>query len=330
MRIVDNKPTISWVNVDKKQAPEYNNGNIPPNIDWYISSLLANYKQYKLDPSTKSQLIYFIYLLLNKDFQSFLIRLRTLFDISKDGFEENADFKSWEKDFNQSANTFRREGITDKRFERILKYYVSNTGKQVQFLKTKEKQEDPTEEIVHVLLLGFGIPRNFYFPWLMFMSSILFMPNPKHFLDSLARNPQEEKMKIEGSTITISITRETTLNSIRVLLDKNKVKVNRAIQDAKDRVKETELEVEFLDRDYQAYKIYSNYSARDNKYSSERKVDKVNEKLRLPSKKYLGEDFNDGSIRKIASRMNQRIESTFTDRQRVFESVLDKIEQTSQ
>jgi len=329
MRIVDNKPTISWVDVNRKQTPENHKGKIPPNIDWFISSLLANYKQYRLDPSTKSQLIYFIYLLLNKDFQRFLIRLRALFDVPKDGFVDINDFKSWEKSFNQSTNEFRTKGHTVIRFEKILKYYESNTGKRVQFLKTKARQEDPIEEIVHVLLSDFDIPYNFYFPWLIFMSSILFMPNPKHFLDSLARNPQEEKMKIEGSTITISITRETTLNSIRALLDKNKEKVNRAIQDVKDRVKETELEVEFLDRDYQAYKIYSNYSARDNKYSSERKVDKVNEKLRLPSKKYLGEDFNDGSIRKIASRMNQRIESTYSDRQRVFESVLDKIEQTS-
>lgn len=153
------------------------------------------------------------------------------------------------------------------------------------------------------------------------------MPNPKHFLDSLARNPQEEQMRIEGSTLTISITRETTLNSIRVLLDKNKEKVNRAILDVKDRVKETELEVEFLDRDYQAYKIYSNYSAKDNKYSRDRKVDQVIEKMDNQSNM---EEFNEGSIRKIASRMNQRIESTFTDRQRVFESVLDKIEQASQ
>lgn len=326
MKIADNKPTISWVDVDRKRTPKSHNDKIPPsNIDWFISSLLANYKQYKLDPSIKSQLIYFIYLLLNKDFQSFLIRLRTLFNVPKDGFIDIADFKSWEKGFNQSANEYKAKGHTDNSFEKILKYYESKTGKRVQSLRTKSIQDNPTEEIVHVLLSDFGIPRSFYFPWLMFISSILFMPNPKHFLDSLARNTQGENLKIDDNKLTITLTRNSTINSIGNLLKNNSSAINRAIQTIKNKVKETELEVEFLERDYKAYKIYSNYSARDNKYSRDRKVDKVIEKMA----DHL-EEYNEGSIRKIASRMNQRIESTFTDRQHIFESVLERIAQDSQ
>lgn len=329
MRIADNRSTISWVDVDRKQTPE-NNKKIPPNIDWFISSLLANYKQYKLDSTTKSQLIYFVYLLLNNDFQHFLMRLRGLFSVPKDGFMDMADFKVWEKNFNKSANDFKKNGRTNKRFEKILKYYESRTSRRVQFLRNRVNQEDPTEEIVHVLLSDFGIPNNFYFPWLMFMNSILFMPNPKQFMSSLANNKQEENLKIDGDKITITLTRNSSINSIGNILKVNATSINQAIQDVKNRAKETELEVQFLERDYRAYKIYSNYSAKDDKYSNVRKVDEVNEKMSLPSKKYPGEDFNDGSIRQLTSRMNKRIKSTFTDRQHVFNSVLDKIEQFTQ
>src|SRR3989338_5792758 len=297
MRIADNRPTIYWVDVGRKQTPSNNNNKIPPNIDWFVSSLLANYKQYNLDASSKSQLIYFVYLLLNVDFQHFLVKLRTLLDIPQDGFNDISDFHKWQIMFDKSADDFSMQKTIDKRFIKILKYLDSKIGRRINPTKLQTKQEDPTDELLYVLVKEFEIDRTFYSQWLLFLKSVLFEPNPKQLLDNLAHHIQEEKLFIDNNKVSITLTRKSTINSIRETLNKNKDIVNQAIQDIKDRAKETELEVENLDRDYKAYKIYSNYSARNNKYSRDRKVDKVNKKIKLKSKKYPGQDFNDGSIR---------------------------------
>lgn len=308
-----------------------NNKHIDSKIDWFISSLLTSYKQYKLDESAKSQLIFFIYLLLNPEFQAFLIRLRTLLSIPENGFVEVSEFRVWQTAFNQSAYNFKTENPIDEKFIKVLQFLELKMGRLIRPIKSNATAEDPDEELLHVLVKELRIDRPFYFQWLLFLKSVLFLPDPKQFLDNLAHQAQEEKVLFDPYKITIMLTRKSTLNSIKATLDKNKTDIRKTIQGVKTRTKETALEVHNLDRDYLAYKIYTGY-----KSTRKRGDDSV---FNVPKGNYvqgiaqeLDDDLglgkiDDVSIGKIVNRMNTRISNIFSDKRSIFNAVIDEIEQ---
>lgn len=325
------KNTPSWKPIDYQEfKAKKPTTKIDPRIDWFISSLLANYKQYELDESAKSQLIFFVYLLLNVDFQPFLLRLRKLLSIPEHGFIKASEFQAWQTTFNQSGYNFKTQNPIDKRFNKVLQFLELKMGRLIRQPKSKSMIENPDEELLHVLVKELQIDRPFYFQWLLFLQSVLFLPNPQQFLNNLSHQTQEESISFEQYKISIVLTKKSTLNSIKATLDKNKADIRKTIQGIKTRTKETALEVQYLDRDYSAYKFYIGQNATQlDSYMNKRKEDRVLDEIELPSKKYPGEDYDYGSIRKIASRMKKRIESTFSDKRSIFNAVIDEIEHAS-
>lgn len=323
------KNTPAWKTVNYQEfRTKKPTTKIDPRIDWFISSLLANYKQYELDESAKSQLIFFVYLFLNAEFQSFLLQLRKLLSIPENGFSNASEFRAWQTVFNQSAYNFKTNSPVDNKFIKVLQFLELKMGRLIRPTNSRIKIEDPDEELLHVLVKALRIDQLFYFQWFLFLQSVLFLLNPKQFLDNLSHQTQEENISFEPHKISISLTRNSTLNSIKAILDTNKDDIRKTIQGIKTRTKETAMEVQYLDRDYAIYKSYINHSS--TKKRGDDIIYNIRKETHVMDEAESVEDIENldfGSIRKIASRMKNRIQSTFSDKQSVFNAVIAEIEQ---
>lgn len=305
---------------------------IDPQIDWFISSLLANYENYNLDNTTRSQMIFFVYLLLNTHFQHFLLRLRDLMEIPNNGFLKKTDFDTWASNLNTSSLKTLSNKPLNFTNTRILLFLKQKIGRPIETLNEDDRSEDPADELLHVLVKALKIPNPYYSQWLTFLKNILFLPDPKQFLNTLSHHRERERVAFRQYSLTITLNRHSSINSIKTTIEANKHEIRKVIKGLKIESKETSLENENLVRDYNTYKNYishnagrgRNFDIHFNKRKEEYATDKVEQGTGID----IGNiDFD--SIRKLVSRMNKRIESTMTDRLDTFNALLSEIEQIS-
>jgi len=296
---------------------------IESQIDSFITTTLADYKEYQLSGYMLSHLTYFIYVLLNKDFQSFIIHCREILDIPTTGFSSQEDYDSWRKEFNTTILKHRNGTLRDSKRMKLISYMQTK-------VEDIYSRKDAHHTFLVVLLRSIEVDDLFFSVWFLFLANTLFIFRPDVFLRNLkvlGKRKWKQAIHIKKNELTIYLNAKTTINSLKATLDKNKDGINKHIEILKHKVSENALEVKELERDYLIYKSYiSHHSTKkrgENIYDNVTKEMHVVEELESDP---AIENLDFGSIRKIVSRMNKRIENTYLDKIPTFTNVLNSIE----
>lgn len=318
---------------------------VDPYFDWFISSLVTNLNSYNLSQSTKSNLISFVYLLLNTQFQTAVRKIRNSLDIPENGFTDLDTYYKWRNDFLQAVNNYQKAKKIPLKQNKVITFIEKQTIKvfkgKVPISTIFQKPEDMLA-IVIIKLLKIGKDRNLTL-WSSFLYHLIFTFNPKELFDNLHRfDIQDNEFSISedyfsGSVnLTIPLNLNSTINSIQTTIEKNKTKILQTIEEMKVKSPKTALRAREIERDYALYKSYIPFKATkyrgDSYQSNYRKEDHAFEK----SEKYYHfetqekmDNYNVESIRKVVDRMKDRIRESFIDKSDTIANLLTEIENTT-
>ncbi|MFA6501325.1 MAG: hypothetical protein WCT85_00900 [Parachlamydiales bacterium] len=297
-----------------------------------------------MDPYTKSNLISFIYLLLNINFQSAIKKMREYLDIPTNGFSDTESYYRWRNTFFQAVGDYQKAKKISLKQNRVITF----TEKQiVKLLKGKVSLstvfQNPEDALVIVVLklLRIGKDRNIKL-WGRFFYHLIFTFNPKELFSGLhdldVRNDKISISKdyFSGSvSLVIPLALESTINSIQTMIKKNKSIILQTIKELRVESSKTNIEALNIKRDYFIYNTYTSHKSQNKRfediYDNVRKEIAVTDRAEVLLKKAEFETIESlgwESMRKIVSRMNKRIKQSFTDKSDGIGNLFNAIEST--
>lgn len=110
MTINKNGRDLKWVSAGsiKDFVEDKSQKAVDPYFDWFISSLTTNINNYNLSQYAKANIVSFVYLLLNTQFQSAVKEIRNNLDIPENGFVDLDAYHKWRNGFSQSINDYQK------------------------------------------------------------------------------------------------------------------------------------------------------------------------------------------------------------------------------
>jgi len=341
MTINENK----WVSVGSVQ--DFVNGKsskvVDPYFNWFISSLTANIDNYKFDLFTKANIVSFIYLLLNPQFQSQIKKIRSHLDIPINGFENEEIFNKWTNTLRQAVIDYQSKKKIPLKQNKLItfieKQAIKTTAGRMPLSMVFNNLED-VFILLFIKLLKIGKDRNGHL-WGNFFYHLIITFNPKHLFASLLRLSREDNIyfisddSFGSISLAIPLTLDTTINSIKKTVERNKSRILLTIKEMKRNSPSTDIESLKIKRDYFIYTFYTFHKSlrkrmedtSDNIRKEMAVVDKAEELLSEEEYEEI-DKLKWKSMRKIVSRMKQRIRQSFIDKSDGLGNLLTAIETT--
>lgn len=339
---------IKWISVGSIQ--DFINDKSPKAIDsyfdWFISSLLANLKNYKVDKLIELNFNLFVYLLLNEKFQKTIIKLKHFLGVPLEGFKDENSAEQWNNELARAfSNYIKGEKIETKQMKRLV--FLNKQIRTILKFKNKESSNwllsNPRGIFQIIVLRRLNISSTI---WTVLCQHLLFDFNPQKLLRDLsAFDVKEYDLSLDFEkneyfgfrTIMVPLTSESTLNSILKLIESHKNEIEKQIQIAREEDVKITTETANLKRDYFVFKNYlvfkTTKSRGDTYITNKRKEEHVYDM----AEKYLSEkeqeeliNYDWGAMRKIVSRMKSRIKEFFLDKSDGFGILLTEMENIPQ
>lgn len=341
MKINENK----WVSVGSiRDFVNKPNTAVDPCFDWFISSLVANLKNYQISDFIKGNITIFVYLLLNPKFQIIIRKIRDAFDIPINGFTSENDFYQWRNNFYQAINDYKNAKKIPLKLNKIITYtekQIIRLSKGTWNIKVFLDNPEDIFSIIVVKRLNIGQDYNFHL-WGAFIYHLIFTFNPQQLLqNSVQVDSERNKLKISQdgffntTTITIPLNLDSTVNSLKTIIENNKNLIQDKVKQLKEKSSITSIESLEIERDYLLFKSYVPFKGtkRSNKgYGGNiRKQDFAFEQTKHLFKFKTEEemyDYEEDNIVKIINKMRKRIKQSFTDKSDAFGNLLSEIEST--
>jgi len=343
----DENENIKWFSVGSIQdfVNEKSTKVVDPYFDWFISSLLANIDNYNCSQYIKTNIVSFVYLLLNPQFQSAVRKIRENLDIPENGFTDINLYNKWKNNFFQAVNDYQKAKKIPLKQNKIITFIEKQSMKLFKgkvSMSTIFQNPEYMFVVVIMKLLRIGNDRNLKL-WSSFFYHIIFTFDPKELLDNLYKfDIQDNEFSISEDyfsgivSLNIQLSLDSTINSIQTIIKKNKDKIQQIIKEMKAKSPKTDLQALEIKRDYALYKNYISFKGTKNKSADNyegniRKQDHAFEqtkhlyKFRTEEKMY---DYEVDNIVKIINRMKKRIKESFIDKSDTIGNLLTTIEST--
>lgn len=298
-----------------------NKNVMDPYFNNFVSSLTTSINGNDLDQNTKSNLVSFIYLLLNKRFQQMIKEIRVSMDIPKNGFESMQSYYEWRNVFFRLVNDYQRAKKIPLKQNKVITFIEKEVLKASGGrMSISGIFQYPEHSFVLALTKRLRISSRNSELWHIFLYHLIFTFSPKELIKDL-HNRHDRLITIHNHDLSIQLSAESTINSLRKIIDDNRKSILEAIKEIKKKSANTKAETFDIKRDYFIYTTYiSHKSSRkhgENIYQNTRKELEVSEKAEemLSNKQFEKIDNLDwASMRKIVSRMNERIDGSFIDK----------------
>lgn len=339
MKINENK----WVSVGSIQDFINNKSSkiIDPYFDWFISSLNANINSYNLSQYTKANIVSFVYLLLNIQFQSQVRKIRNHLDIPTSGFENEEKFYKWRNVLYQAVIDYQNKKKIPLKQNRLITFIEKQAIKLTAGKMSSSTIINNLEDVfilIFMSLLKIGKDRNGEL-WSSFLYHLIFSFNPKTLIYASLKFDRKNEISFIndgfGSSLIIPLTLNSTINSITTIIDKNKAKILGKVREMKTESPKTSIETLDIKRDYFIYCYYTSHKSTrkrgENIYNNMRKELAVEDKAEelLNEEEYEAiEKLDWKSMRKIVSRVNKHIRQSYIDKSDGIGNLLSTIEAT--
>jgi len=339
-----NKDENKWISVGSIQnfVNDKSQKAVDPYFDWFISSIVANIDNFNFSQYTKANIVAFVYLLLNTQFQSQVKKIRNFLDIPVNGFENEEMFNKWRNSLYQAMIDYKNKRKIPLKQNLILTFIEKQAIKMSAGRMTMTTILNNLEDVfilIFMRLLKIGKDRNEEL-WGSLFYHLIITFNPKALLYGSQKFDRENDISLStddfGSTnLIVPLSLNSTINSIITIIEKNKDRIMRKIGQMKKESPITSFEAFGIKRDYFIYNTY--IAHKSPRKRMEETYENVRKELAVADKaeELLGEEEYEAidnldwkSMRKIVSRMKNRIKQSFIDKSDGIANLLTAIETT--